>query len=170
MRYVVGADMGHAALQEMVAILRGGGAGAGAEGAAGLLRGAVFYINMALWGPRRVPTLKVSFLAVLPAFLKVSAYLLLPRHRELASHATFPPGAGGKPAGGDVRGGGEHAERGVAGAAGAVRARLGRAAQHPARHRATRQYVITRGGPSTRRYNRSRPNNKNIFLLIAKIF
>ncbi|KAJ2945805.1 hypothetical protein O0L34_g4710 [Tuta absoluta] len=25
---------------------------------------------MALWGPRRVPTLKVSFLAVLPAFLK----------------------------------------------------------------------------------------------------
>ncbi|KAJ8727807.1 hypothetical protein PYW08_016192 [Mythimna loreyi] len=70
MRNVVGADMGHAALQEMVLLLRGGGEGAGDEGAAGLLRGAVFYINMALWGPRRVPTLRVSFLAVLPAFLK----------------------------------------------------------------------------------------------------
>lgn len=69
MRNVVGADMGHAALQEMVQLLRGGGAGQ--ERAAGLLRGAVFYINMALWGPRRVPTLRVSFLAVLPAFLKV---------------------------------------------------------------------------------------------------
>ena len=66
------------ALHEMVLLLRdaGGAGGAGAaagaeEGAAGLLRGAVFYINMALWGPRRVPTLRVSFLAVLPAFLKV---------------------------------------------------------------------------------------------------
>lgn len=66
MRCVVGGDIGHAALQEMVEILRGEG-----EGDAALLRGAVFYINMALWGPRRVPTLKVSFLAVLPAFLKV---------------------------------------------------------------------------------------------------
>lgn len=69
MRYVVGADIGHAALQEMVEILRG--AGGGGEDDAGLVRGAVFFINMALWGPRRVPTLKVSFLAVLPAFLKV---------------------------------------------------------------------------------------------------
>ncbi|CAG5031361.1 unnamed protein product [Parnassius apollo] len=78
MRYVVGADIGHAALQEMVDILRAAGedaeaeaaAGVDAEADAGLLRGAVFYINMALWGPRRVHTLKVSFLAVLPAFLK----------------------------------------------------------------------------------------------------
>lgn len=85
MRYVVGADMGHAALQEMVGILRAGGAeGAGglqrgSEGSAGLLRGAVFYINMALWGPRRVPTLKVSFLAVLPAFLKVRIHIICNR-------------------------------------------------------------------------------------------
>ncbi|XP_047024239.1 tuberin isoform X4 [Helicoverpa zea] len=64
MRNVVGADMGHAALQQLVELLRAGSE----EG--GLLRGAVFYINMALWGPRRVPTLRVSFLAVLPAFLK----------------------------------------------------------------------------------------------------
>ncbi|XP_075973057.1 tuberin-like isoform X2 [Anticarsia gemmatalis] len=81
MRNVMGADMGHAALQEMVDILRSGSSGGAAstgpaggaaqdEGDAGLVRGAVFYINMALWGPRRVPTLKVSFLAVLPAFLK----------------------------------------------------------------------------------------------------
>ncbi|KOB78178.1 putative tuberous sclerosis 2 isoform 3 [Operophtera brumata] len=62
--------------KEMVEILREAGsspAPAGApsdEGDAGLVRGAVFYINMSLWGPRRVPTLQVSFLAVLPAFLK----------------------------------------------------------------------------------------------------
>lgn len=67
MRNVAGADIGYAALQEMVQILRDGGAD---EADAGLVRGAVFYINMALWGPRRVHTLKVSFLAVLPAFLK----------------------------------------------------------------------------------------------------
>ncbi|XP_068632224.1 tuberin isoform X2 [Battus philenor] len=64
MRCVVGADIGHAALQELVEILRGGGEDAG------LVRGAVFYINMALWGPKKVHNLKVSFLAVLPAFLK----------------------------------------------------------------------------------------------------
>ncbi|XP_037872619.1 tuberin isoform X4 [Bombyx mori] len=63
MRYVVGGDIGPAAVQQMVSLLQ-----SGAE--AGAARGAVFYINMALWGPQRVPTLKVSFLAVLPAFLK----------------------------------------------------------------------------------------------------
>ncbi|XP_050670637.1 tuberin [Leptidea sinapis] len=78
MRNVMGADLGHAALQELVEMLRGeggaggqGGAGREAEGeGGGLLRGAVFYINMALWGPRRVHSLHVSPLAVLPAFLK----------------------------------------------------------------------------------------------------
>lgn len=66
--------MGHAALQEMVELVRGAGGGEGCgEDAAGLARGAVFYINMALWGPRRVHTLHVSFLAVLPAFLKALA-------------------------------------------------------------------------------------------------
>ncbi|XP_049869315.1 tuberin isoform X2 [Pectinophora gossypiella] len=69
MRYVVGGDCGHAALLEMTDVARG--AGAAAEGTdAGLVRGAVFYVNMALWGPRRVPALRVSFLAVLPAFLE----------------------------------------------------------------------------------------------------
>lgn len=73
MRCVVGADIGHAALQELVLILRRSGeAGDGGAADAGLVRGAVFYINMALWGPKKVHNLKVSFLAVLPAFLKVS--------------------------------------------------------------------------------------------------
>lgn len=143
MRNVMGAAMGHAALQELVELLRGGGSAldehagtehapvehapaehvpaehsgaehsntetAGAERTgpehadgehaederadrsraeasraecAGLLRGAVFYINMALWGPRRVPTLRVSFLAVLPAFLKVPPPYLTPNIRN----------------------------------------------------------------------------------------
>ncbi|CAH2106854.1 unnamed protein product [Euphydryas editha] len=73
MRNVVGADMGHAALQEMVELVRSAGEADEAEESAGLARGAVFYINMALWGPRRVHSLHVSFLAVLPAFLKALA-------------------------------------------------------------------------------------------------
>lgn len=77
MRIVVGADTGHAALREMTRLIRAAGlsaAGEGSEGgeeAAGLARGAVFYTAMALWGPRKVHTLHVSLLAVLPAFLKV---------------------------------------------------------------------------------------------------
>ncbi|XP_034830671.1 tuberin isoform X1 [Maniola hyperantus] len=71
MRCVVGADMGHAALQEMVELVRAAGEATSEDDeSAGLARGAVFYINMALWGPRRVHTLHVSYLAVLPAFLK----------------------------------------------------------------------------------------------------
>ncbi|XP_039753773.1 tuberin isoform X2 [Pararge aegeria] len=77
MRCVVGADLGHAALQQMVELLRAAG---GDDEGAGLARGAVFYINMALWGPRRVHTLHVSYLAVLPAFLKA----LAGRHQVVA--------------------------------------------------------------------------------------
>ena len=36
-----------------------------------LLRGAVFFISMALWGSKRVPSLKYPPNAVLPAFLQV---------------------------------------------------------------------------------------------------
>ncbi|CAK1546878.1 unnamed protein product [Leptosia nina] len=67
MRYVLGADMGHAALQEMVDLVRGVGGEGGGDADTGTARGAVFYMNMALWGPRRVHTLHVSHLAVLPA-------------------------------------------------------------------------------------------------------
>ena len=37
-----------------------------------LMRGAVFYIGMALWGFRKVPSLKHTPAAVLPSFLHVS--------------------------------------------------------------------------------------------------
>lgn len=74
MRQVVGADIGYAALHELVELLRESAA------EAGLARGCVFYISMALWGPRRVPTLRVSYLAVLPALMKVRPPA--PRARE----------------------------------------------------------------------------------------
>ena len=37
-----------------------------------LMRGAVFYIGMALWGFKKVPSLKHTPAAVLPSFLHVS--------------------------------------------------------------------------------------------------
>lgn len=39
---------------------------------ASLLRGAIFFIGMALWGSQRVDTLQVSATAVLPSFKTVS--------------------------------------------------------------------------------------------------
>ncbi|XP_063618716.1 tuberin [Cydia splendana] len=87
MRSVLGADLGHAALQELAALPAAAAAAASnadannaaaasnadannAAADAGAVRGAVFYINMALWGPRRVPSLRVSLLCVLPALLQ----------------------------------------------------------------------------------------------------
>ncbi|KAL4721281.1 hypothetical protein ACJJTC_011812 [Scirpophaga incertulas] len=72
MRSVLGADIGHATLAELVRVLRAaGGSGAGTGSAEPeLVRGAVFHAGAALWGPRRVLVLQVSHLAVLPAFLK----------------------------------------------------------------------------------------------------
>ncbi|XP_061712821.1 tuberin [Cydia pomonella] len=79
MRSVLGADLGHAALQELAALPAAAAAAAAnnadannaaAAADAGAVRGAVFYINMALWGPRRVPSLRVSLLCVLPALLQ----------------------------------------------------------------------------------------------------
>jgi len=37
-----------------------------------ILRGAVFYIGMALWGCKKVPSLKHTPSSVLPSFLQVS--------------------------------------------------------------------------------------------------
>ncbi|XP_041978118.1 tuberin isoform X2 [Aricia agestis] len=65
MRLVLAADLGHAALRRLVHALR---APPAADADAGLARGAVFHVNMALWGPNRVPSLHASHLAVLPAF------------------------------------------------------------------------------------------------------
>ena len=42
-----------------------------------LMRGAVFYIGMALWGFRKVHSLKHTPAAVLPSFLHVSLLYLL---------------------------------------------------------------------------------------------
>ncbi|XP_063381192.1 tuberin [Cydia fagiglandana] len=75
MRSVLGADLGHAALQELAALPAAAAAASNADANnaaadAGAVRGAVFYINMALWGPRRVPSLRVSLLCVLPALLQ----------------------------------------------------------------------------------------------------
>ena len=42
-----------------------------------LMRGAVFYIGMALWGFRKVPSLKHTPAAVLPSFLHVCLEYLL---------------------------------------------------------------------------------------------
>lgn len=69
MRGVLGADTGPAALLALAALLQ-------EPQDAGLQRGAVFYLNMALWGPCRVLTLHVSYLAVLPAFRKVTSDLM----------------------------------------------------------------------------------------------
>lgn len=66
MKSVLGTDLGHSALHIMCLAL---GAGVGSD--SGLARGAVFYLNMALWGPKRVVTLKCTPSQVLPSFLKV---------------------------------------------------------------------------------------------------
>lgn len=41
-----------------------------------LLRGAVFYISMSLWGVRRVDSLNISITSVLPAIQEVVMLLL----------------------------------------------------------------------------------------------
>ena len=66
MRCVLGTDLGHSALHAMCVALASDG------GDCGLARGAVFYLNMALWGPKRVVTLKCTPTQVLPSFLQVS--------------------------------------------------------------------------------------------------
>ena len=42
-----------------------------------LLRGAVFFIGMCLWGSQRVTTLKHSHSTVLPSMLQVSVYFVV---------------------------------------------------------------------------------------------
>ena len=60
--------MGHSALYTMCRILQDPGV---AQDVC-LLRGAVFHVNMALWGTKRVTTLKCTSTSVLPSFLSVS--------------------------------------------------------------------------------------------------
>lgn len=65
MRLAAGTDLGHAALQELAALLAREGNAPRPDPA--LLRGACFHLHAALWGARRVPALHVSPLAALGA-------------------------------------------------------------------------------------------------------
>lgn len=75
MRNLLGTHLGHSTLHTMCKILKSDTSLCDV----GLLRGAVFYINMALWGNKRVQTLKCTPAAVLPSFLAVSdhSFILL---------------------------------------------------------------------------------------------
>ncbi|KAL1116001.1 hypothetical protein AAG570_005496 [Ranatra chinensis] len=64
MRNLLGTHLGHSSLYTMCTLLQ-------CESSlsdVGLLRGAVFHINMALWGNKRVPSLKCTPTSVLPSF------------------------------------------------------------------------------------------------------
>jgi tuberous sclerosis protein 2 len=66
--------MGHSALYTMCRILED----AGVAHDVCLLRGAVFHINMGLWGTKRVTSLMCTFSSVLPSFLAVSMTYSVP--------------------------------------------------------------------------------------------
>ncbi|XP_047659419.1 tuberin isoform X2 [Tachysurus fulvidraco] len=66
MRKVLGTHLGHSAIYTMCRIME---ERAYTEDAA-LLRGAVFFVGMALWGAHRLPTLKNTPTLVLPSFYK----------------------------------------------------------------------------------------------------
>ncbi|XP_066516899.1 tuberin isoform X2 [Hoplias malabaricus] len=66
MRKVLGTHLGHSAIYTMCRIME---ERAYMEDAA-LLRGAVFFVGMALWGAHRLPTLKNTPTLVLPSFYK----------------------------------------------------------------------------------------------------
>lgn len=59
--------MGHAALYTMCRILQN----CEYQQDTGLMRGAVFYINMGLWGHKRVQSLVCTETSVLPSLLQV---------------------------------------------------------------------------------------------------
>lgn len=66
MRNLLGTHMGHATLITMCRILQE----PCLRDDTGLLRGAVFYINMGLWGSQPVPNLKSPPSAVLPSIMR----------------------------------------------------------------------------------------------------
>lgn len=66
MRNVLGTHMGHSALYTMCRILQDPGASQDVC----LLRGAVFHVNMGLWGTKKVINLKCTPTSVLPSFLR----------------------------------------------------------------------------------------------------
>ena len=64
MRNLLGTHMGHSTLYKMCYLLQE----QNFQKDVRLLRGAVFYINMGLWGAHRIPKLKCAPSSVLPSF------------------------------------------------------------------------------------------------------
>ncbi|OXU24396.1 hypothetical protein TSAR_012885 [Trichomalopsis sarcophagae] len=64
MRNLLGTHMGHSALYKMCSLLQE----PNFQKDVRLLRGAVFYVNMGLWGSHRIPKLKCTPSSVLPSF------------------------------------------------------------------------------------------------------
>jgi len=67
MRNLLGTHMGHCALYTMCRLLQD----VNFQRDVRLLRGAVFYINMGLWGTHRIPKLECTPASVLPSFYQV---------------------------------------------------------------------------------------------------
>lgn len=67
MRNLLGTHMGHCALYTMCRLLQD----VNFQRDVRLLRGAVFYINMGLWGAHRIPKLECTPASVLPSFYQV---------------------------------------------------------------------------------------------------
>ncbi|XP_012271509.1 tuberin isoform X2 [Orussus abietinus] len=67
MRNLLGTHMGHSALYTMCRLLQD----SNFQRDTGLLRGAVFYVNMGLWGSQRISKLECTPTSVLPSFYHV---------------------------------------------------------------------------------------------------
>ena len=68
MKNLLGTNLGHSAIYAMLDMLQNYEAYSNPD----VLRGAIFFISMSLWGPQRVTVLKHNTVTVLPAFLGVS--------------------------------------------------------------------------------------------------
>lgn len=68
MRNLLGTHLGHAALHTLCRLLQD----PQHQDDIKLLRGAVFYISMGLFGNKSIPALKCNYTAVLPSLLQVS--------------------------------------------------------------------------------------------------
>ncbi|XP_008551643.1 tuberin [Microplitis demolitor] len=66
MKKLLGTDMGHTALYTMCRLLQD----PNFQRDVRLLRGAVFYVNMGLWGTHRIQKLKCTPISVLPSFIQ----------------------------------------------------------------------------------------------------
>lgn len=73
MKTLLGTHMGHSALYTMCQIVQNPVLLSDAK----LIRGAIFFIHMALWGSAPLPNLHCPPSSVLPSFLHVSIFFLL---------------------------------------------------------------------------------------------